>query len=597
MEEGTTNTPTAVDDASGTRAFQRAGLARTPPATRKQRHNSVGSSFLFPTPRLASQDEQARKRKREDRNSEETDKVSPAKAFSDKLKQLLEETRVLQKMTEECGNTKRVIKDAAKALVSRAFDVELEWETVEQDLILIKEQVSRAGRERGQPKNGERVKQAIEEGTFEALKTVLAEQWPEDVYAITEVGKDTDQGLENGDVAFVIDPEKTETSITLKKLEQRFPGLKEVASEAGDKIGYVIQTSQTRTSRNKAGQSSTAAYILPMKVGESADEKARGLHSLLKQLPQTAENNPTDRIKLVIDGGYDQKTLRKVAESACIGAKFKLVMRPLKAKNKNKQERKTNTNTRQHKEEGVVAITTGNLTYADLVKKIKSEVDVGNLGIKVNRIRKTEKGQVLVAVEGGEEKAIALKQEIAKKNSDLEITTRAQGQKKIFVLGMDPSTTETELVKALAEAVKVGEDWVKVLSLRAGRFEDKTAIVELPRNQAETLIAERRVKVGWLNCTVREHIEIQRCFNCLEHGHRARDCKVQTSRRDECLNCGQKGHRAKDCKNAPSCTKCGLEGHRADQIKCPHFRKEVERRRQDRWNAITKAGKTGRNGC
>lgn len=43
----------------------------------------------------------------------------------------------------------------------------------------------------------------------------------------------------------------------LKKLEHRFPGLKEVTAEADYQAGFVIQTSQTRTSRNTEGLTST----------------------------------------------------------------------------------------------------------------------------------------------------------------------------------------------------------------------------------------------------------------------------------------------------------------------------------------------------
>lgn len=83
-----------------------------------------------------------------------------------------------------------------------------------------------------------------------------------------------DQELKNGDVALVVDTENVESNKLLEKLEQRFPG----------------------------------------------------------HPPNTNRVKPTDRFKLVTDEGCDQWTLCNVAESACRGAKFNYVMRPLKEK-------------------------------------------------------------------------------------------------------------------------------------------------------------------------------------------------------------------------------------------------------------------------
>lgn len=81
-------------------------------------------------------------------------------------------------------------------------------------------------------------------------------------------------------------------------------------------------------------------------------------------------------------------------------------------------------------------------------------------------------------------------------NANRKMKTNAQGRQNIFELGMNISTTESELEKILADAVKVCEDWVKVPSLQTSRTDEKTAIVEMLRQQAETIIAKRRVNVG-----------------------------------------------------------------------------------------------------
>ncbi|KAK9737756.1 Zinc knuckle [Popillia japonica] len=77
-------------------------------------------------------------------------------------------------------------------------------------------------------------------------------------------------------------------------------------------------------------------------------------------------------------------------------------------------------------------------------------------------------------------------------------------------------------------------------------------------------------------------INVVRCFKCLEHGHKSRECTAQVDRSDECIKCGEKGHKSRGCQNKVRCVKCAVDGHRADQIKCPHFKKIVEELRRQR---------------
>lgn len=130
----------AGNGAGGSWAFQPGGLARSPPGGRERLYSADRV-----TPFLSLSNSE--KRKREE---------SSAKIFAEMLQRLLEGARELQKMTEEYGNTKRELKEAAKAMVRRTLDVEFQWEAVEQELAQTKEQTKGTLRP-----DGERVKQAI----------------------------------------------------------------------------------------------------------------------------------------------------------------------------------------------------------------------------------------------------------------------------------------------------------------------------------------------------------------------------------------------------------------------------------------------------
>lgn len=135
---------------------------------------------------------------------------------------------------------------------------------------------------------------------------------------------------------------------------------------------------------------------------------------------------------------------------------------------------------------------------------------------------------------------------------EVEVRTRAQGLKNIFELGMDPSTTAVEVkTRSVAEVTKIEEVVLRFSSLRIGRFEEKTAIVKIPRQQAEELIADKSVKIDWLSCLVHEHIEVPRCYNFFEHVQRGTDCKP-TSKTDEYLKSARRDIRPSSAKTLPS---------------------------------------------
>lgn len=220
-------------------------------------------------------------------------------------------------------------------------------------------------------------------------------------------------------------------------------------------------------------------------------------------------------------------------------------------------------------------------TYADLLKKVKEQVDIKEIGVTIKNARKSGKGDLLLTVEGGNDKATILQQAIKTKMKDVEVNKRRTANT-IYISGIDATTTEDEIVGALTATSKVQCDQVKVVSLRTGRNEECTAVVELPKDIAADMIGKGKIEIGWSICRVRERIFIARCFKCLDFGHKTRDCSSQVNRTDECLNCGKMGHKAKECKSPAYCTTCNKTGHRADQTRCPVFSGLVNDARRSR---------------
>lgn len=581
-------------------------LARTPPWTIKSRSLSFSDAISSLERSRAGEVktigevQQLKKRRREEGENTVPPQENLITDLGEKLEKMVLAARRLDRLAnKEVVNTHRGVKEATTRLLFDILETQHSWEKAQECVTKWQEKATAAtaaaaaaAAATSTTSGKENVLQVLKNDTgYEALETVLKERWPAEAYSKTEYAK-TEEEFENleADIAIVLDPSKSDESRLARKYQARFNGLKEVIADSTDKIGFVLQTSRT-SGNGTCSTKSRAVYVLPLKTGNEADATKR-LYEVLKELPETMEINPVEKVKLEIGEGMEPAITRKVAEYACAKTNLRIVLRPTRPTKKPVPIPRT----KARKEESVVAIKGGNSTYADLVKKIKENVNVNEIGVQINKIRRTEKGDVVLTVAGGEENAKTLKNEIQKKHEDLEITTRSQGKMNLFVMGMDTTTCEQDVKSGIATAQNIEEAKIRVLSLRTGRYDEKTAIVELPRPQATRLLVARKVKIGWINCAVRERIEVPRCYNCLEHGHRTKDCKAQTSKKDECLNCGEKGHKAKTCTNRPRCSKCGEEGHRSDQIKCPYFRKEVDKLRKLRLQAFSKGGKTERDG-
>lgn len=229
---------------------------------------------------------------------------------------------------------------------------------------------------------------------------------------------------------------------------------------------------------------------------------------------------------------------------------------------------------RESQNTGKIIVKSEGETYANLVKKIKTNIDITQTGVKIKSLRKTLKGDLLLEVEGGEEKTKTMMRKIAEKNLFNEIVVTGRSTT-VHISDIDADISKEDLRNEIKKNSGEGKsENIKVLNMWPNRIGNQTAAVELEQGLARKLLKIGELKIGWTLCKIRKRINITRSFKCLLHGHKTKECKGP-DRSGDCMKCGQSGHKAKDYKNKDFCTPCKEEGHRADQTKCPHFRRLI----------------------
>lgn len=497
-------------------------------------------------------------------------------------------------ITDMSSKTKNEIKVLVQKLKRLAMDVNKEWRVFEEEEITKKATVAietktvgvqvdlqemEKERQEGRKRVVNKIQSALEaDGGFESLAEILDEKWPQEVYkvTVTEGANQTAKIGQSGDYAILMDPKKAEYNKLEGNLMLRYAGLAELIKNNDGQPDFLIQTSNTRTRSGVSDGDSSAVHLLPLEIDPAGVNDMATVYDKIVRLKENIPVHPTERINLVISEGLKFTYIRKICEY--VFAKETMTIK-LIAQGQRSDPQKPKL---RKKEESTVTIKTEGKSFVDVVKTLKAEVDIDRLGVKVKRLQKTEKGDIRLVIEGGQDMATSLQNEVKRKVDDVQVVTGRTGTTTIFVLGIDPTTTEADIKQALAREMKIKETEVIIKATRIGKREEQTMIAEVPRAQAVPLIKSRKLKMGWTECGIRERVDITRCFRCLEYGHKTRECVSQTDRSKDCIKCGETGHKGKDCVNRERCIRCGTEGHRADQIKCPYFKKLVEETRKQK---------------
>jgi len=188
--------------------------------------------------------------------------------------------------------------------------------------------------------------------------------------------------------------------------------------------------------------------------------------------------------------------------------------------------------------------------FPELAKKIRDGVNAEIIGNSVVKTRQSKSGGLLIEVRGDQTQVEAVRAEVAR-SAGSEVEVRALQQRALVEIGdLDQWTSTDEIVAAMSTAAVIGQDVIKVVSLRERYGGSQTALVSVPLGASRELINSSRLLVGMVYCRVRMADPKVRCFLCLSYGHMAKDCGGP-ERTKCCRRCGGTEHKAVGC-SAPA---------------------------------------------
>ncbi|CAK1594229.1 unnamed protein product [Parnassius mnemosyne] len=171
-------------------------------------------------------------------------------------------------------------------------------------------------------------------------------------------------------------------------------------------------------------------------------------------------------------------------------------------------------------------------TSEDVVNTIKNNIDVVQLGVGVNNIRRIRNQKVLLSCDNDEDRE---KLQNAIRNSDKKLTVSKSTAKNplLKLIGVANDLNNTKLEEALVNQnikllkhIEMENIKTKVLRRIKGRTAAINNIILEVSPEVWKALKDQRVHVGYQIVPALDQSPVVQCYRCMGFGHRARECRA-----------------------------------------------------------------------
>ena len=175
-----------------------------------------------------------------------------------------------------------------------------------------------------------------------------------------------------------------------------------------------------------------------------------------------------------------------------------------------------------------------NASDADILKKVKEGLGEDELEDTIDKVRRTNNDKLLIVLDRKSgDKLEPLQRKVASVlGNEAEVSGRSQ-EVELSIRDLEEITTEDEVKAALQKAA--GSDIVvsrnSIRTLRPAYKGTQITLVRLPEDVARKVMGERgRIRIGLVNCPVKEVDRPRKCFKCWNSDHIAINCPSEIDR-------------------------------------------------------------------
>ncbi|XP_033252813.1 uncharacterized protein LOC117192268 [Drosophila miranda] len=154
--------------------------------------------------------------------------------------------------------------------------------------------------------------------------------------------------------------------------------------------------------------------------------------------------------------------------------------------------------------DAIVIATKGEKTYAEILRKVRTDETLRGLGDAVARIRRTQKGELLLQLNKSGEETETFKSLVANTLKEHAEVRSLSHRVTVECKDLDEITTTEDICEALRSQVELAELSADDIQLRKAYGGAQTATIRLPAESAQKALKIGVLKVGWVRCRLRE---------------------------------------------------------------------------------------------